>query len=50
MNVTTEELAMLIGARDIEIFFLQKQLQAAQKRLAELEQKPEAQPELKVVP
>lgn len=51
MQVTTEDLAMLLGAKDIEIFFLQKQLAEAQKRLAAaFEPKPEAQPDLKVVP
>jgi len=38
MNVTTEELAMMLGAKDIEIFFLQKQIAELQKRIAELTQ------------
>lgn len=50
MNITVEELAMLLGQKDMEIFVLQKQLQGALARVAELEPKPEAQPELKVAP
>lgn len=42
MQVTPEELALLIGLKDIEIMVLQKQLVAAKKRIAELEPKPEA--------
>lgn len=41
MKVTPEELATLIGLRDIEIHVLQKQLAAALQRLAELEKKPD---------
>lgn len=44
MQVTVEELAMLIGQKDIEIFFLQKQIQAAKARIAELEKPKEAKP------
>lgn len=47
MNVTPDELAMLLGARDIEIYALQKQLAEAQKKIAELTPKPE--PALKAV-
>lgn len=43
MQVTPEELATLIGLKDIEIMVLQKQLAAANKRIAELE-KPEGTP------
>ena len=42
MQVTPEELATLIGLKDIEIMVLQKTVAALQKRLAELEPKPEA--------
>jgi hypothetical protein len=49
MQVSIEEIAMLIGSKDIEIMSLQKQLDAAQKRIAELEPKPDVQPELKAV-
>lgn len=41
MQVTIDELAMLLGAKDIEIYALQKQIQAAMKRIAELEPKPD---------
>ena len=41
MKVSIEEVAMLLGQKDIEIFALQQQLQAALKRLAEFEPKPE---------
>jgi hypothetical protein len=50
MQVSIEEIAMLLGAKDIEIHSLQKQLQVALARIAELEPKSEAQPDLKVVP
>lgn len=36
MNVSVDELAMLLGAKDIEIYSLQKQLQAALKKVEEL--------------
>lgn len=36
-QVSVEEVTMMIGQRDIEIFSLQKQLQAAKARIAELE-------------
>lgn len=49
MNVSIEEIAMLIGQKDIEILFLQKQIAALQKRIAELEPKPDVQPELQAV-
>lgn len=41
MQVTVEELAMLIGSKEIEIFTLQKQIAALQKLVKELEPKPE---------
>lgn len=41
MQVTNEELAMMLGVRDIEIYALQKQLAELQKRLKELEPKPD---------
>lgn len=44
-KITSEELAMLLGLRDIEIFSLQKQLQDAMKKIAELEPKPDPAPE-----
>lgn len=40
-QVSVEEVAMLLGAKDIEIHYLQKQLQAANKRIEELTAKPE---------
>ena len=43
MNVTPDEIAMMLGVRDIEIFHLQKQIQELKKRIAELEkQEPQA--------
>lgn len=42
MKVEIEELAMLLGAKDIEIHYLQKQIKELQKRLAELEKKGDA--------
>lgn len=44
-RVTLDEVAMLLGAKVIEIHALQKQLQAAQKRIAELTPKPEPKAE-----
>lgn len=41
MNVTPEELAMIIGSKEVEIFLLKKQLHEAQKRIAELTPKQE---------
>lgn len=40
-QVTIDELAMLIGAKEIQIFALQKQIAAQQKRIEELTPKPE---------
>jgi len=42
MQVTPEELATLIGLKDIEIMVLQKTVAALQKRVEELTPKPEA--------
>lgn len=42
LQVSIEEVATLLGAKDIEIYFLQKQLKAAQERIAVLEPKPKA--------
>lgn len=39
-RVTLDELAMILGSKDIEIFSLQKQLKAALEKLSELEGKP----------
>lgn len=36
MNVSVEEVAMIVGQKDIEIFYLHKQIAALQKRIAEL--------------
>lgn len=47
MQVTVEELAMLLGTKDIEIYSLQKQVASLQQKLAEVQPKPE--PELKAV-
>ena len=44
MQVTPEELATLIGLKDIEIMVLQKQLAAAQKQIADLTPKPADKP------
>lgn len=41
MQVTVEELAMLIGQKDVEIFYLQKQIATLQKQVSELTPKPE---------
>jgi hypothetical protein len=49
MQVTIEELAMMIGQKDIQIFSLEKQLIAAHQRIAELSPKHDVQPELKAV-
>ena len=48
IRVTDDEVAMLLGARDIEIFALHKKLTELQKRLDEPEKKPAA-PSLAVV-
>jgi hypothetical protein len=45
MNVTPDELAMLLGAKDIEIFALQKRVADLQKRVEELTPKPDVQQE-----
>lgn len=42
MNITPEELAILIGSKEVEIFLLKKQLSAALKRIEELMPKPDA--------
>lgn len=47
MQITIEELAMMLGQKDIEIFSLEKRLIEAQKRIEELTPKP--QPDLKAV-
>lgn len=44
MQVTPEELATLLGMKTIEIFAMQKQIAAMQKRIEELTPKAEAQP------
>lgn len=49
MQVSIEEVAALLGQKDIEILVLQKSLQAATKRIEELTPKPDVQPELKAV-
>jgi len=41
MNVSIEEVAMLLGQKDMEIYLLHKQIALLQKRIAELE-KPKA--------
>lgn len=43
MQATVEELAMLIGAKEIELMIVRNQLAMAQKRIAELTPQ-EAQP------
>ena len=40
-NVTVEEVQMLLGQRDIEIYALNKLIAALRKRITELEPKPE---------
>lgn len=40
MNITPEELAMLIGSKEVEIFLLKKQLALAQQKIAELTKEP----------
>ena len=42
MQITIEELEMLLGNKDVEIYVLKRQLEAAQKRIAELTPKPDA--------
>lgn len=42
MSISVEELAAIIGAKEIEIVVLRKQLADAQRRIAELEKKPES--------
>jgi hypothetical protein len=37
MNVSIEEVAMILGQKEIEIFVLQKQIATLLKRIAELE-------------
>jgi hypothetical protein len=37
MNVSIEEVAMILGQKEIEIFVLQKQIATLQKRIVELE-------------
>jgi hypothetical protein len=41
MQVSVEEVQMLLGQKDIEIFALHKQIVALQKRVEELTPKPE---------
>lgn len=36
MNVTVDELVLMLGTRDVEVYLLQKQLQAALKKIEEL--------------
>lgn len=40
-NVTVDEVLMLLGAKDIELYLLRKQLQDALKQLAEAQKKGE---------
>ena len=50
-RVTIDEIAMLLGAKVIEIHALQKQLQTARKRIVELEDKmPKPESRLEAVP
>jgi hypothetical protein len=49
MNVTVNELEMLIGQKEIELFALRKQVTLLEARISELEPKPEPAP-LKAVP
>ena len=42
MQVSVEEIAALLGQKDIEIMVLQKTVAAMQKRIDELTPKPEA--------
>lgn len=44
MQVTIEELAMMIGQKEIQIYSLEKQLIAAHQRIAELEKQKAAEP------
>lgn len=44
MKVTIEEVAALLGTKDIEIMSLQKELAAANQRIAELEKPKEDKP------
>lgn len=41
MQLSIEELAMLLGQKYMELYSMQKQLQAALARIAELEKEPE---------
>lgn len=49
MNVSVEEVAMILGQKDIEIFAMQKQISALQKRVEELTPRPEEKTELQAV-
>lgn len=49
VKVSIDELAMMIGQKDIEIFALHKQITAMQKRIEELTPKPEEKTELQAV-
>lgn len=48
-KVSIEEIAALLGQKDIEILVLQKQVGFLQARVEELTPKPDVQPELKAV-
>lgn len=43
-HVTIEELAMMIGQKEIQLFALEKRLIAAHRQIAELTPKPDVQP------
>lgn len=45
MQVSVEEIAALLGQKDIELLLLQKQLAAMQRRIDELTPKPEPKAE-----
>jgi hypothetical protein len=47
MNMTIDELALMLGAKDMEIYILQRELAAAKKRIEELT--PKQEPQLKAV-
>lgn len=49
MQVSVDEIAALLGQKDIEILVLQKQVGAMQKRIEELTPNPEEKTELQSV-